>query len=45
MREDASILIAFVSTLRWWLDLNTPACVTNVQDVMKKRIELAKVAS
>lgn len=28
---------------RWWFDLNTPACITNVQSVMKKRLELAKV--
>lgn len=30
---------------RWWLDLHTPACLTNVQTIMKKRIELAKVGT
>lgn len=37
----SSKILTFIN--RWWLDLKTPACITNVQSVMKKRIELAKV--
>jgi hypothetical protein len=28
----------------WWLDLHTPACVSNIQQVMSERIALAKVS-
>jgi hypothetical protein len=30
---------------RYWLDLSTPSCVSNIQDIMTKRISLAMVRS